>query len=794
MNKAPTPLLRLHLSVGLLSVAIIAFQLVLMQILSITQWHHFAYMVVSVALLGFGASGSLIALARDWLLERSSFLLPLLMFGSAAAMATVVEMTQTIFGGFDSYLLFVDASQVWRLLLVSLLFSLPFFLGALAIGLVFVQYVNRIGTFYFANLFGSGLGGIAGIALLELLPPPQLPAVTALFSLAAGLLIFPRHLRRRLLAAALLTFALTAVYLLNPPPLSLSEYKDLQRALNLPGAHIVAQRSSPYGLIQIVSSPALRHAPGISLTYDHAIPVREAVFSNGNWFGAVPKWSPSDTSHLLDYTTGALPYAIAAQEKVLILNAGTGTTVAHALVHGAKRIVAVEPHSKVLDLLEEQYDTTAAKLLRHPKVTFAPVEPRTHLATDASHYDLILLPTLGTFGGTAGLFALQEHHTFTKEALVQIWRHLAPDGILCVSAWMDYPARNSLRLLATIVETLAEAGIDNPTNHLAAVRGWGTITFCVKRSLLTPVETQKVREFCNRMLFDPALLPDLDPEERERYHLLEDQRFFRYLDQLLSPERRNLYAEYGFRLQPTTDNRPFFSQFLRWQSLPHLASLFGEQAIPFIEMGYLIVVLTFFQMAAAALVLIILPLFRLGWRSRNRLKTLLYFGGLGAGYMLVEMVLIHRFVLYLGHPVYAAASVICAVLVFSGAGSYASSHLPIHDTTPHKACGLVTLLILLYTFLLPLVLQHTIAFPMGWKILFALLLLAPLSFAMGLPFPLGLQRLARFSEPDVPWAWGINGCFSVLSTALATIIAVEAGFAAALLLAALAYGTAVLTK
>ncbi len=795
MNQTSAAALnRLHLSVALLSIAIIAFQLVLIHVLSITQWHYFAYMVISVALLGFGAAGTLIALARGWFLERSSFLLPLLMFGSAAAMATVVGITQAVFGGFDSLLLFVDPSQVWRLLLANLLFSTPFFLGALAIGLIFVQHVDQIGTFYFANLLGSGLGGIVAIIILGLLSPQQLPAVTAVFSLAAGFLILPNRRLRWLIPAAFLACALTAFNIVRPVYLSISEYKDLQRTLNLPDAGIVAQRNSPYGLVQVVSAPALRHAPGISLTYSREIPVREAVFSNGNWFGAISEWSAANTEHLLDYTTGALPYAMATPNDVLVLRAGTGMDVSHALTRGARRIVAVEPHSTVLDLLDEQYSKTMGGLFRHPAVTVVPLEPRTYLATDSSHYDLIILPMVGVFGGTAGLFALQEQNTFTREALSEMWRHLTPDGILCASAWLDYPARNPLRLAATMVETLAEAGIDNPAAHLAAVRSWGTITFCVKRSPFTPVEIRNVREFCRQMLFDPVLLPDLKPGEREHYNLLEDRSIFTYMDQILSPARQELYKTYDFRLQPATDNRPFFSQFLRWQSLPHLIRLFGERAVPFIEMGYFIVIITFFQTAAAALVLIILPLFRLGWRSGNRLWTLMYFSGLGVGFMLVEIVLIHCFVLYLGHPVYAAAAVICAMLIFSGIGSYTSSCMPIHEATPYRAAGLVALMLLLYAFLLPPILQHTITFSMGWKIIFTMVLLALPSFAMGFPFPLGLQLLARRSEADVPWAWGINGCLSVLSTALATIIAVEAGFAAVFLLASAAYVIAALAE
>lgn len=786
-------LLRLHLALGLISIAIVAFQLVLMQILSITQWHHFAYMVISVALLGFGASGTLIALARDWLLQRLANLLPLLMFASAVTMATAVGVSQIVSGGFDSYLLFLDSAQVWRLLLVDLLFAVPFFLGALSIGLVFVRHVERIGTLYFANLLGSGLGGVVGIALLGLVSPQHLPAVAALFALVAGFLLLPKGSRRRLSAPAALAASVTVVSLFRPAPLELSQYKHLQNALNLPEARIVAQSPSPYGLLQVVSSPALRPAPGLSLNFSGEIAVREAIFSNGNWFGAIPSWPTGPDPPLLDYSTAALPYALATPESSLILHAGTGMAVAQALDRGTTRVTAVEPHRAALDLLRARYPESAGRLLEHPSVALVATEPRTFLATDPGRHDLIVLPTVGAFGGTAGLFALQEQHTLTSEGVTGMWRHLTPDGVLCVSTWLDYPPRAPLRLAATIVEALASEGIGDPARHLAAVRSWGTVTFCVKRSPLTAAEIARVRSFAQQLRFDPLLLPGLDPGERERFHRLEDRQFFTDLDRIIAPHREGIYADYPFRLRPATDNRPFFSQFLRWQSLPHLTRLFGQRSVPFLEVGYLMVVLTFLLMAAVSVILIVLPLFRLGWKGERRLSTLLFFGGLGGGYMLVEMALIHRFVLYLGHPVYAAATVICAVLIFSGAGSYTSSRLPVKAGLPSRAAGSVVLLLLFYAILLPPLIEQTIALPLAWKSLLTLLILAPPAFAMGFPFPLGLQLLSRQCEAAVPWAWGINGCFSVLSTALATIIAVEGGFTAVFLLAAAAYTTAALS-
>nr|NIQ95954.1 spermidine synthase-like protein [Desulfuromonadales bacterium]NIR33645.1 spermidine synthase-like protein [Desulfuromonadales bacterium]NIS43932.1 spermidine synthase-like protein [Desulfuromonadales bacterium] len=386
----------------------------------------------------------------------------------------------------------------------------------------------------------------------------------------------------------------------------------------------------------------------------------------------------------------------------------------------------------------------------------------------------------------AGLFALQEQHLLTREAFVQILQRLDEGGWFSVSAWMDYPPRAPLRLAATIAEALEATG-RSPERHLVAVRSWGALTYAVKKSPLSDADIAAVRDFASSLNFDPAILPGLSQSEREQFNRLGDSDFFTLLDRLISAQRDELYSTYPFRLRPATDDRPFFSQQLRWSSLPELTRLFGRQGVPFLELGYLVVLLTFALTAIAAVVLILMPLLRLGWRRGARLPVLFYFGGLGVGYMLFEMVLIHRFVLFLGHPVYAAAAVISTLLIFSGIGSRLSSRFGEKRHAPQAMAALVASAIGLYALILPKLLAGAIALTLPAKAAITVAVLAPPSLAMGFPFPLGLQRLGRASEADVPWAWGINGCLSVVSTALATIIAVEAGFTAVVLIAAGAY-------
>lgn len=786
--------IRTLFSLGLLSASIIAFQLVLIQVLSIVQWHHFAYMIISVAMLGFGTAGTVLAILRRRLLKHIHVLLPLLMMSCGLTMSLVTELSQLSFVRFDSYLLFANYSHVGRLLLTYLLFFIPFFLGALAIGIIFDHYITGIGKIYFANLLGSGAGGLLALAGLWFFFPNQLPAIVSILPVLAGIMIITpidgismqRRSKSFLLTIAFIALITCAWKIIVPAKLQPSQFKDLNKTMLLPDAKIKMEKTSPYGVLQAVTSGALRFGPGLSLTSQQVAAVNAAVFINGDWLGAVSS-GRYDSSFILRYSGFALPYKMAEREDVLVLRPGTGMELAHALSQHAKTIQAVEPNSFLLSALKNELTPYNDSLFYHPSLRVRELEPRTFLLMDTAHYDLIIVPEIGSFGGSAGLYALREQFLLTKESFAEMWQRLKNGGAIAVTAWMDYPARSPLKLLATAIEMLEELNIPHPGNHIAAIRSWSTISFVITKSALTETEILNIRDFCDQLQFDPAFLPGLREEERINYHGLQDSSFLRNMDKLFSAERKALYNEYDFNIAPATDDRPYFSQFIRWKSLLVLAQQFGNRAIPFFEIGYLLVVVTLVQIAIISFVLILLPLFKLRWRGKNKFRVLLYFSSIGLGYMFVEMVFIQRFILYFGQPVYAASAVITSLLIFSGFGSYASTYIAEKRKGLLLVLATIVLLLFMYAFALTPILQKTIDSSMRLKLLIVILLVAPLAFCMGIPFPAGLAKVSQINSQAIPWAWGLNGCFSVISTALATIIAVELGSTMVLLLAALAY-------
>lgn len=798
MNNNNLFFVRLSFSLGLLSVSIISYQLLLIQILSIVQWYHFAYMVISISMLGFGMAGTIIALFRNFLIKRSDALLPFFIITSSLLMIFAIAISQTDIIRFDSYLLFADYGHIPKLILTYLVFMLPFLFGALSIGLVFVKYVDKIGTLYFANMIGSGIGGIITIFLMWNFFPEQLPSIIALISLIAGLILIPK---KQIIFFSIFTLiSLTSIvyFYLNPFELKVSEYKSISRTLNLPETEIVKRESSPYGLLEIAETPYLRYAPGLSLKYPGVISVNSAAFNNGDWLG--PLITSDDHSlNPVEYSTEMLPFVINKSENALILGSGTGRQINSALLNNVNNITAVESNRALIDLLTNDFKNEVDSVYTNSSVIVKNTSPRTYIISSQEKYDLITLPIIDAFGGTSGMFSLQEQYLLTVESFSEMWDRLNNNGIIIITTWIDYPYRNPLKIIATLSEMLFNYGIKQPVEHIAAIKNWNTITISLKKSPLTPEEIESIRKICGEMNFDPVILPGLQQEERERFNQLQDPSLYILIDQLLATqeERERVYDQYQFNIIPATDNQPYYSQFLKWGSIPVLAELFGDQSVAFFEVGYLILYITFAQIVLLALLLIIVPLFKLGFKGGKKLNTLVYFSGLGLGYMFIEIILIQRFTLYFGNVIYAAAAVVCLMLVSSGIGSFVSQKIKIQSKYFIVILSVIIFSLMIYTIFLSDILKMTIGNSLFIKAIISALIIAPPAFFMGMPFPLGLRLLSSGSSElsnQIPWAWGINGVFSVIATVFATIVAIELGFVWVMLFAIAAYSLSLLTK
>ncbi len=777
---------RAPVGVGLASVGLIALQLVLMQELSIAQWYHFAYMVISMAMLGFGAAGTVMALWRRRLQAGYQLFLPALFLACGVTMATARTISG-LAGDFDVFLLFAEPGQVALLVFVYLVLSLPFFFGGLAVTLVFYCETDRIGKLYFANMFGSGAGAALTIALLWFLPLPWLPSLLALPVFVAAWLNRPRS--RRFSAAFVLAALAPVLVLINSAPIEPSQYKAISASLELPGAEIVHRSYSPYGRVDVVGADAQRFAPSLSLQYEGEPPVLDYMFNNGEYFGALLADDGGDDSHVLDYTTRALPYRLRDPDQVAVLDAGTGPDVSHAVHSAADRVVAVESNRHALSLLKDSHPEWNGGLYRRRDVSVHAGSARNYLASERSEgRDLIVAPVIGSFGGTSGVDALNEKFDLTREAFEQMWQRLSEEGMVAATVWLEFPPRASLRLLATWRALLERHDMTPIVDHLVAVRSWGTITFVLSRQPFSDQALNRAREFADTMGFDPLVMRGLQDGERQRFNRIPQSRFFEQVDTLVDGEPERLHRQYPFDVRPVRDTRPYFAQFMQWQTLPRLEGADARSSLTYMALGFVLAAVTFVQIMAVSVVLIVLPLLRLGWQGSRRRWTLLYFSGTGAGFMFFEIALIQQLVLYLGNAVHATAMTLATLLIASAAGSYASASLELDRRRIRwLGVGLAALVAATGAWLSP-VLGATIGASLPARLGLAAALLALPAFVAGMMFPLGLRSLSPGSQSHVAWACGIDSCLSVTATALATLVVLQGGFASVMAIAALAYG------
>ncbi|MBA4312491.1 MAG: hypothetical protein C0417_07655 [Chlorobiaceae bacterium] len=798
----------ISLSVGFISAAIIAYQFALMRVFSFIQWHHFAFMIISIALLGFGTSGVIISIFREKLLRH--FLLSFSIFLLASSVFMIISPQLIRLVHFEPYLIIIDFNQVWSLLFVCGLLFIPFVCGACAIGLALTHFSEEVHQIYFANLFGSAIGGVFAICIMFILHPLKLIPVVSVIAFSSVAFIFNRtettaHVTAKyykkicymLIGINLIIIVLT--YSVFPIELKMSEYKSLSKTQLLPDAKIIKEKMSPMGVINVLESSALRYAPSMSLNFTGNIPSPLGVFIDGEWTGAIFKKTKTTTTSFLDYTTSALPYRLKPKSDVLVIGVGAGTEVQIAIQHQASNITGIELNPQIIELIRNDfagitdnlYSDSAAGISGYPKVNVFSGEARSFLTQTDKRFDVISIPLMEGFtASAAGMYSLFENYLFTTESFGLIFDHLTDDGMLAITTWINHPPRHAMKLLTMLIETLRQNNIEHPDEHFAGVRSWGSATFLLKKSKFTEKDVAVLKRFCDEYSFDPIHYPNISIDEVNRFNQLEQDYFYNAAINIFKGKTDSIYRHYFFNIEPATDNQPYYSHFLKLGNIPYFLELLGRDALPFMDWGYLILLSTLIVLVLLSVVFILLPLFALKQSDDSKgekLRTFLYFSGLGIGFMFIEIVMIQKFILFLGHPMYSVSAIITGILLFSGLGSLYSKRLNANKYFKIFV-GLILTLGIVYSLLLNDLFHFIVHFPLWLKYISAILLISPLAFFMGMPFPTGLAVLSRTSSSLVPWAWGVNGFMSVISAVLATIIAIEFGFVIVFAMAIISYG------
>jgi hypothetical protein len=402
-----------------------------------------------------------------------------------------------------------------------------------------------------------------------------------------------------------------------------------------------------------------------------------------------------------------------------------------------------------------------------------------------------LIDSWGGVGG--GIYATGENHIYTIEAFREYFAHLKPGGILSASTWLSSPARTFVKLLALAVETLDEKAGGDISYSLVAIRSWATGTVLMKKGEFSLADLVKIRDFCRQRAFDLVYYPGIDQGEVNRYNILDRPVYYETIYNLLRTDKRDeYYGNYLFNIRPPTDDRPYFFHFFQLSALFYLLKGLGREWIPFLEWGYVILWATLVQAIIIAPLFIWLPLVFI--RGEERLSSLakgkvfVYFSLLGLAFMFIEMGYIQKFILLLTHPIFALALVLFSLMFFSGIGSLLSSRVGQWG----KWIPFIGILFfsLIYGIFLDGLVKVLLPYPLFLRCILVVVLLAPLAFFMGMPFPIGLQLVSDRQSSYIPWVWGVNGVASVIAPVLGSLLSVSLGFRVLMLVSLLLYSLA----
>ena len=778
-------------AVAVLSAAALGYEILLTRLFSIVQWHHFAFLVISVALLGFGASGTFLLVLGDRIRTGIEPFLALtaLGFGLAAPVGFVIA-ERVPFNVLDAP--WSPGSLGW-LLLIELLLAVPFFFAATGIGRALMVFRHRLSRVYAADLAGAGAGATASVGVLYLVPAERaLDLVCALGALAGVLAVRSDRSpgRRRLLMLCGVVLVLTGFGVTGE--LHISPFKPLPQALRVTGAELVETRSGPLGMVSAVENREVpfRLAPGLSLMARASVPEQVALFVDADGPLAVVRHDASSPppAYLGDLTS-ALPYRLVEKPRVLVLGAGGGAAVLQALGAWVRSVDAVEIQPHVVDMVRGRYREFSGGVYEHPAVSVHVADPRAFVEASGGEYDLIQIVALGT--STAGLHALEAERLLTVESVRAVLSRLSAAGVAAFTVRSRLPPRDGLRLLATVLAALEAESIRSPGDHLAWIRSWSTTTLVAGRSPLSGTQANAVRAFARARAFDLIHVPGITPGEANRFNVLDRPYFHEAAQHLLGGRRETYVRDYKFDIRPATDDRPYFASFFKWAHAPEVVALSRKGGIGLLDVGYLALPAALVQAVAAGAALILLPLLALRKKhgGARRGPALAGFFCIGLAFLLIEIAFIGRFTIILSHPVQALVVVLAAFLTFAGVGSYWSGRRDAGASIAAPIAG-IALIATTYAILFPHLTAVLIGTPTAVKIAAAFVLIAPLATLMGMPFPRALARLNAVDPSLLPWAWGINGCASVIGAVLAALLAIHLGQTVVILAGVVLYAAA----
>jgi spermidine synthase len=765
----------------LASAAVLALQVSATRVFSFLIWYHFAFLVISIAFLGFTAGGVWVSSSGPKTPAEARVMLRRL--GLAAGVMTFVAFVAMSRLPIEPHLLeSVRAGVVFLAVILATL--LPFVCLGAYICLALILWSERISKVYAVNLAGSAIGCALVVGLLDWLGVPAAFLASGLLAFSAGLIVpAPAATSgRRLFTIASVLGWLLLIYGATDQLSPLIYMKSSKAFPHVDRKLIAERRSDSLSTVDVFASPrSVLTLWGMSPAYKRPLPSIIGFAIDGWALTSIVNHAEVQVPDSpLMYLPASVPYRIHPAKDVLVIGAGGGLDVATALYSGARHVTGVEINPIIYDSVKRTYAEFAGHLYDDPRVEMHVAEGRHFLKRDRRKYDIIQLSGVDTFAASqAGAFALHENYLYTVEAMQDYLAALKPDGILTFTRWMYIPERQTIRLAAIVDRALRERGVKNPQNHLAIFESGMFTVAVIKNSELTREQIARLegelsgKDF--KMVYAPFRRVNPFPKEWKK------NPFYEMWD--LGPDK--FIEQYPLDIRPTTDDRPFFFEYQRWGHNLATDWVFTNQNAQIV----------LFETLSICIVLCAILLVQARRRfgavqTRLGVAAHVYFAALGLGYIFVENLLVQRIILFLGSPAYALTVILFTLLLSSGIGSALAPRLAARRA-PLVLAG-VAVLLLAYAALLRPVLDALLGLDLFVRVVIAVLLISPLGALMGVPFPLAIAQLTKADRLLVPWAWVINGAASVLGSVITVMIAMTYGFNAAFGVAAGLYVCAAL--
>jgi hypothetical protein len=752
------------IGVGCIAAAILMVELALTRIFSVTMYYHFAFLAISIALFGLSASGVYAYVARS-ALNRHSTATVLTTHSLLFAASTVLALAALVRIRVG---LNYSHENLVKMIAIYTLAALPFFTGGAVISLAITRLRHRVNVVYGADLIGAAAGCLLLLPLLNRFGAPGVVLLAAVFGGVAALLFSPPHaVARTTVFAALAVGIPGGLQLRGSAPFDVSNTKGHE------GDTVLFSKWNSFSRVAVYDRS---HGDwSLSSKYTGSLP--ETRFMDIDSAASTPIVRfDGDLSKVeyLKYELTGLAYHLVGSDPftALVIGPGGGRDLLTALVFGASRVDGVEVNPIIAnDVMLNHFRSFSGAIYENPKITIVVDDGRSFIRRSDQRYDIIQASLVDTWAATAaGAYTLTENTLYTKEAFEDYYDHLSDRGMLSITRWVF----DGLRLVS-LAQAACESRGCSAADHLAIVQQDRVATFLFKKTPFSPDQVARLRSTSAELGFTVLYAPGQTDGIND------------YARLVLANDRDAFYDSYHHDVTATTDNRPFF--FHTTKIRDQFQTAFGRSMLFGNGLSAL--------MTLMAISLTFVTLFVVGplvwWSTEVRgtdwPRWLAYFGMLGAGFMLIEVALLQRFVLLLGHPVYSLTVTLFSVLLGTGLGSLISRHIGadrLRTRVQLVIVGIVAIAVLGIVALPPII-RAAISASHAARIALTVVLIAPAGVLMGVPLPAGIRLMTANHSILVPWAWGMNGALSVIGATLAVFIAMNWGFSATLLTGAAIY-------